>query len=552
MAWKATSAAATSLLVSGLAVAQPVSLNVADLDGVNGFTLNGNGIADDAGRSVSSAGDINGDGMMDLIVGAPFAEQASHGATVGQAYVVFGRTDIADLHLSSFSALDGTNGFAIDGNRKGASQRLGETVAGAGDVNGDGFDDIIVANPNASTAYLIYGSATIGASGSIVAAEVNGNNGFIMSLSQTSLGLSAAGLGDFNDDGLDDFVLGAPRFDINNEPSAGAAFVVYGSASFPLLNGQFDMESLDGTNGFRVEGVHQNGNLGVSVSSAGDLNADGLPDLVVGGSNTARVSNGAPSLGSAYIVMGGAASGGTGVLTRDSFEGEDGFVLLGEATGDGLGRSVSNAGDLNNDGVDDLFISTLLANQDADTRASESYVVFGRAGLSVAEAVASGIGVRQFTDESGFVIEHGADSAVTSPGSEVMGSAAGDFNGDGIDDLVVGFGRANGAAGQAYVIYGGESLNSIGTLEAMSLDGTNGIILDGAMPLDSLGASLAATGDLNGDGIDDFVISSPNADPNGINGAGQVYVVFGQIPEPGTLALVTLAGLVLVRRRRSA
>src|SRR4028118_1126721 len=157
------------------------TFNLWDLNGSNGFAINGITAVDLSGSSVSNAGDVNGDGFDDLIIGARLADP--NGITnAGQSYVVFGSNSgfSASFNLST---LDGSNGFAINGI---ATYDLsGFSVSSAGDVNGDGFDDLIIgaiiADPNgisaAGQSYVVFGSNS-GFGAGLDLSALNGSNGF--------------------------------------------------------------------------------------------------------------------------------------------------------------------------------------------------------------------------------------------------------------------------------------------------------------------------------------------------------------------------------------
>jgi hypothetical protein len=203
------------------------------IDGTDDFKLNGVNAGDRTGFSLSGAGDINGDGIDDVIVCAPYAS-LNGDSLVGKTYVVFGKTGGfgAEFELSS---LDGTNGFAIEGTAR--PDNFGWSVSGAGDLNNDGYDDMVIgarwsdANTGSQSgqAYILYGSAA-GFAASFDAADIgNGVNGFRIDALDggDNLGYSVSGGGDVNNDGIDD-VLVTAFFAEANGSSPGVTFVIYG------------------------------------------------------------------------------------------------------------------------------------------------------------------------------------------------------------------------------------------------------------------------------------------------------------------------------------
>ena len=181
----------------------PASIDFASLDGTNGFIINGVAAGDTSGRSVSNAGDVNGDGFADIIIGV--AGAAPGGLTLaGESYVVFGGADGFAPSLD-LGALDGTDGFAIAG--LAIADTSGSAVSSAGDINGDGIDDFLIASPlsaayNAGEVHVVFGGAGIGAGGTFDLSTLNGTNGFNLvgqfgsSSGQTGLGTSVAAAGD--------------------------------------------------------------------------------------------------------------------------------------------------------------------------------------------------------------------------------------------------------------------------------------------------------------------------------------------------------------------
>ena len=539
---------------------QPVTITVTNeyepiplssLDGSNGFILNGIDALDDSGRSVSSAGDVNGDGYDDLIIGAPGADPNGDSG-VGETYVVYGGANApgtgGKLDLSS---LDGTNGFILNGID--GSDYSGWSVSSAGDVNGDGYDDLIIgtnsADPNevtnAGETYVIYGGANApGTGGKLDLSSLDGTNGFVLNGIDASdqSGRSVSSAGDVNGDGYDDLIIGADGADPNGYDAVGETYVVYGGASAPGTGGRFNLSALDGTNGFILNGIYEYDYSGWSVSSAGDVNGDGYNDLIIGAREADP--NGDDEGGETYVIYGGANAPGTGGrFNLSALDGTNGFILNGVDRLDRSGGSVSSAGDVNGDGYDDLIIGAPGADPNGDSNAGETYVVYG--GPS-APGTGGKLDLSDLDGTNGFILT-GVDAGDRS-GFSV--SSAGDVNGDGYDDLIIGAELAdpNGdSSGETYVVYGGASAPGTGgELDLSALDGTNGFILTGVDAGDNAGWSVSSAGDVNGDGYDDLIIGAREADPNGDSSAGETYVVYGGATGTESLVPVTAQGTAAV------
>jgi hypothetical protein len=550
-------------------------------DGSTGFVLNGIDVGDQSGSSVSNAGDVNGDDLDDLLIGA---DNAAPGGRVlaGESYIVFGRDPTAggfpgEFELSSLlpaNGGDGSAGFILNGIN--ATDGSGYSVSAAGDINGDGIDDLLIGTQNAAPdglirageSYVVFGRnqaaggfpAEFELSSLLPANGGDGSAGFILNGIDGGdhSGASVSGAGDVNGDGIDDLLIGADYADPGGREFAGESYIVFGrnqtAGGFPA---EFELSSLlpanggDGSAGVILNGVDSGDRSGRSVSGAGDINGDGIDDLLIGVyyADTDGRSDG----GESYVVFGrDQAAGGfpvefelSSLLPANGGDGSAGFVLRSIDQGDFHPFvTVSEAGDVNDDGIDDLLIGALGADPGGRSTAGESYVVFGRDTTAVgfpAEFELSSLLPANGGDGSAGFILNGIDIDDLS-GTSV--SAAGDVNGDGIDDLLIG---ATGAdpggrelAGESYIVFGRNQaaggfpaefeLSSL--LPGNGGDGNAGFILNGIDAQDFAG-TVSAAGDINGDGIHDVLVGADGADPDGRYRAGESYVVFGRTEGAG-------------------
>ncbi|MEQ1778028.1 MAG: integrin alpha [Nitrosomonas sp.] len=489
------------------------SIDLTSLDGSNGFRLDGVITSDDTGESVSGAGDINGDGFDDLIIGAPHNFDDFYS---GASFVVFGKASGFNASLP-LSTLDGSNGFRLNGVAGGDA--AGQMVSRAGDINKDGFDDLLIGSPlsdvpglDTGYSYVVFGKAS-GFGATLELSSLDGNNGFRLDGTLDSLtGWSGSSAGDVNGDGFDDLFIGAPLTDLSIEDS-GSGYIVFGqSAGFSAT---MDLTSLDGNNGFRMDGLAGGGQFGNSIS-AGDINGDGLNDLMIGAYLDSPNGEGS---GSSYVIF-GKNSGFDAILDISNLDGSNGFRLNGVAEGDQSGYSLSTAGDVNGDGFDDIIIGANYADANGENSGA-SYVIFGKAsGFDATVELSSLDGNNGFRLEGALAGDYSGRSV----------STAGDFNGDGFADLIIGaFGaEPNGQdSGSSYLVYGKASGFSA-SLNLADLGSSDGILLNGLAAGDSLGKSVSSAGDVNNDGFDDLIIGAPFGDGS-IPNTGVGYVIFGGV-----------------------
>jgi hypothetical protein len=236
----------------------------------------------DLGVTVSNAGDVNGDGSDDLIIGA-FQTDPNGNSYAGESYVVFGKTDSTAVELSNVTA--GTGGFVINGID--AGDYSGLSVSNAGDVNGDGLDDLLIGayggDPNGNSlsgeSYVVFGK--VDGTAIELSNVTAGTGGFVINGIDNNdySGYSVSSAGDVNGDDLDDLIVGAPNADPNGKTNAGASYVVFGKVDGTAI----ELSNVTaGTGGFVINGVDVGDYSGYSVSNAGDVNGDGLEDLIVG------------------------------------------------------------------------------------------------------------------------------------------------------------------------------------------------------------------------------------------------------------------------------
>ncbi len=334
------------------------------------------------GAAVGTAGDVNDDGYDDVIVGAPeYTLEIQSQSREGRAYVYYG----------SASGLSATPDWIIEGDQ--GSAFLGDSVGTAGDVNGDGYDDIIIGAPNYTNGetnegrvyvYLGFGSG-----------QTTSLFWFAESDQTKALfGSSVGTAGDVNNDTYDDIIVGAPYYD-GGESDMGAAFVFYGST-----------DVLSATSVITCSGC-AGAHFGASVGTAGDVNGDGYDEVIVG---APAYSNTVDVVGAAFVFH-GSASGLNSITPTWMFAGTQDNAYFG--------ISVGTAGDTNSDAYDDVIIGEY--QYWGDQKLEGAIYVFCGSGAGLGQMICgSGQGNKQ---ETWFGYSAGT---------------AGDVNDDGYDDVIVG------------------------------------------------------------------------------------------------------------------
>lgn len=465
------------------------------------------GVEDGVGFGCQVAtGDLNGDGRPDLMLSA-----------AGVVFVIFGGSEMMESRRIDVSTLSSPDGFIIISS---AHVGLGGFLVSGFDFNGDGIDDLAVSSGAADwpggisqgVLYVLFGTPAIGESGIVDLDALDPQGGFrvVGRHSFDFLGSSSSctwrTLPDYNNDGFSDLVVSASGADAPGKPDAGQTYIIFGGKDI-ASSGVFDLNSIDGNNGLIVNGPFAGSRIG-DVNVIGDVNGDGISEMTWGLVQLDAL--GREEAGHTYVLFGGAHANEDGFINIEDIPGKYGFVIYGPTAFYGNGI-VQYLGDVNGDGVNDIYTKGAASRP--------PHVVFGGPHLNNLMY----LDLAALDGDNGFVVSD-------NPSSELF-CAPGDVDGDGFADLakiqLFAFVDGRRAAGRSFIGYSGTDV------------GANGIFLFPSDPneedwFEVWGAKAQQQAqvsqrlpDINGDGIDEFVVQADIPQADGSSGEGG-YIVFGQ------------------------
>ncbi len=490
------------------------NINLANL-GDNGCDILGAAAGDEAGSSLAMLPDASGDGIADILIGAPYANGT------GAVYLVYGKDGFSaggDIDLASL----GASGMVIYGEAQ--NDLLGWAVASLGDVNSDSLGDFLISAPghdpdlggvreDAGRCYLIYGSDSFGATldlSSLTADDgiiINGASDFDM------IGLSLAAAGDFGGTADPDFAIGAPLKDANGALAAGVAYVVFWDSG---ISSEIDLASGLGAQGVVFEGSGYIESAGFSVSGDFDFNNDGNSDLLLGspGAGYGQLDY----AGRAYLLYGRSGFTSPFLLSDVTAGGGYGVAFDGASAYEQAGFSVLGIHDFNLDGFDDAAIAAPLASPNG-LYSGRTYIVYGSdSSPSQVDLVSIGEDGLTLDGESEEDGKYGLSLADLS-----------DVNGDGITDIAIGaqnsISQGMYYAGVSYLVIGCRFHEESGELGSMMRKQS---LFNGAKVGDFSGCAIAGGEDLDNDGLLDVVIGACGYSNGSDYNMGRVHFVKGQ------------------------
>jgi hypothetical protein len=512
-----------------------------------GAAIGGENADDHSGFSTASVGDVNHDGIADLLIGAPNADYGTLEPDAGKATLIFGSVDL-QASVGNLPALKYRGSLE--------NQFIGETVSGAGDMNDDGVVDMAIGssridlNANDSgVVYLVFGNSGLDelapdefALGQIAACSTPTLCGIEFRGEAVSdlAGVSIVSAGDVNDDGVDDLLIGAPGASPAGRTGAGKVYLVYGGSH--LTAGVVQLSGVGTTTpGLVFHGETAGDAAGASVAAWPD--PGGIDDFLIGAPGATPTDEfGGPieNAGFVYSIHGGTANlddratGGVielAAVASGAGNQVTGIVFLGTSPNGEVGRSVSGSVDTDGDGIDDIAIGAInivwTIPGDGPKGQSGSSDLGPRRVTYFSAPRSTGFG--RATEDFGarvYVADEGQDL-----GGLIVGGL-GDVNLDGYEDVIIGAPEADVGglvdAGTAYIVFGSPApppdddllLDDVGTAVA-------GFVVNGVEAGDQLGASVGGDFDVNGDGVVDILLGAPFADTQDDTplDAGETYII---------------------------
>lgn len=459
-----------------------------DIMNVTAFTFNGNRPYGYFGRSLQTGnGDINGDGLDDLIIGD--SQNSTYNPGGGVVNIYFGTPDL-DTKMQNITEPD----TVIIGE---SSTFLGNSVCIPGDVNNDGIDDLLISAPwysdsdHTGIAYLMFGrTGEWDPLINVTKAEVS----MISEEFTDYFGMGLCGPGDLNGDGIDDFIIGANYHDSNNGANSGKIYIYFGRSEY--WSGNYSATDSDAS----YIGKNANDFIGSRTIGAGDVNGDGVSDLLC---SSPYVDGQTSYDGEAYLIF-----GKTSGWSHNTSVGSSNAVITGLDSNGYFGYTLAGGYDINSDGIHDIAISATSADGD-QTSSGKVMIYFGRT-------------------EDWSSIGSSDDADVTISGRTFSGcfgldiTMTRDMNSDGLSDMIIGE-RDNSdkedLSGAMFYFWG----RSIGWSEVNSTEDADASV-HGEKYLDYFGSRFSLVGDMNGDGLEEMMIAAESNDDGGTN-AGKIYCI---------------------------